>query len=368
MSTWEIVARLVAGIALIAANAIFVLTEFALTRARQLGKDKFSGSAALRKAWEMTEELEIYLTGCQLGISTTSVLLGVIAEPGVTQLIMPLGELVGLEGGTLRVTSVVLSIVVLNLVHKIWGEQAPTYFGVEAPVTAAKLGAPILYAWTKGLYPVVMAGDGIAKWTLRLFGVTVTRSWVDDDDRDEAGPQTSERRSRSSYGELRRVFNQMMIDHRIPPDRREEVIGALEIDLVPVRDVMIPFDQVVTLPVGATLDEVLAIVGASQKTRYPVEDDGNVVGVLYLPALFADHRKLLRGALSLRDVCVPPTWVDHEENVGALIDRLQDRQQEVALVHGDEGELVGMVTITDAFEYIAGDVFDPGDTLTGEAA
>ncbi|MEQ9323255.1 MAG: CNNM domain-containing protein, partial [Polyangiaceae bacterium] len=240
MGTLEIVARLVVGILLIVANAIFVLTEFALTRARQLGRGKFSGSAALRRAWKMTEELEIYLTGCQLGISTTSVLLGVIAEPGVTQLILPLGELIGLEGGTLRVTSVIVSIVLLNLVHKIWGEQAPTYFGVEAPVTAAKLGAPILYAWTRGLYPLVMAGDGIAKWTLRLFGVTVTRSWVHDGDADEATSQPLGRRSRSSYGELRKVFNQMMIEHRIPSDRRQEVIGALEIDLVPVRDVMVP--------------------------------------------------------------------------------------------------------------------------------
>lgn len=73
--------RLAAGVGLILANPFFVTTEFALPRQRQLSRKEMEGSGRLQRAWEMTEQWESYLTGCQLGIVVSSILLGVIAEP-----------------------------------------------------------------------------------------------------------------------------------------------------------------------------------------------------------------------------------------------------------------------------------------------
>jgi len=207
MTATELALRIAGGLALVAGNALFVLTEFALTRARHVGGDAFGDAPSLRRAWKMTEELEIYLTGCQLGISTMSVLLGVIAEPGVTALLRPAAGWLGLHGTALSVTSVVTSVALINLVHKVWGEQAPTYFGVEAPVKAARIGAPIVYVWTKVFYPLVLLGDGLAKATLRLFGVEVTRSWVNEEHPDPR--------------QLRRAVLDAMVEGQVPSDRRE---------------------------------------------------------------------------------------------------------------------------------------------------
>jgi CBS domain containing-hemolysin-like protein len=131
---------------------------------------------------------------------------------------------------------------------------------------------------------------------------------------------------------------------------------------------MVPIGDVVTLPAAADLAEVLKVIGETQKTRYPVVDGGDVVGMLYLPALFRNHEAVLEGRCDLTEVSVEPLWVEHSLNVGELIDWLQECRQEVALVRGDGGELVGMVTITDAFEYIAGEVEDPGDVDLEDAA
>jgi len=72
-----IILQLLGGVLLILANAFFVVTEFALTRTPQFDKEEFQEHSGLRRAWEMTGQLEIYLTGCQLGISSTSILLGI---------------------------------------------------------------------------------------------------------------------------------------------------------------------------------------------------------------------------------------------------------------------------------------------------
>jgi len=74
MNSLKITVRLVAGVALILTNGFFVAIEFALTRARQYSETEFvgDGSSRLRRAWEMTQDLELYLTTCQVAITASS--------------------------------------------------------------------------------------------------------------------------------------------------------------------------------------------------------------------------------------------------------------------------------------------------------
>ncbi|MEF8908298.1 MAG: CNNM domain-containing protein, partial [Haloarculaceae archaeon] len=91
MTPLEIAVRLVAGGLLILANGFFVAIEFALTRARQFTEAEFiDGDARLERAWEMTQELELYLTTCQVGITASSIAVGIVAEPALAALFEPL--------------------------------------------------------------------------------------------------------------------------------------------------------------------------------------------------------------------------------------------------------------------------------------
>jgi len=91
MDPLEIALRILGGIVLIGVNAYFVAIEFALTRLRQYPESEFD-TPGLELAWEMTNDLEFYLTTCQVWISATSIALGIIAEPGLAALIEPLFE------------------------------------------------------------------------------------------------------------------------------------------------------------------------------------------------------------------------------------------------------------------------------------
>jgi CBS domain containing-hemolysin-like protein len=73
MVTPATLGRLLAGVALLLGNGYFVTIEFAMTRIRQFDESDFRGVGGLERAWEMTERLEISLSGCQLGITVCSV-------------------------------------------------------------------------------------------------------------------------------------------------------------------------------------------------------------------------------------------------------------------------------------------------------
>jgi CBS domain containing-hemolysin-like protein len=86
LATWF---RLFGGVGLLLGNGFFVTTEFAMTRVRQFQEGEFlDHGRGLERAWNMTERLEIFLSGCQVGITICSVGLGVVAEPAVTAVIV----------------------------------------------------------------------------------------------------------------------------------------------------------------------------------------------------------------------------------------------------------------------------------------
>lgn len=355
----EITFRLIGGVLLLFSNAFFVATEFALTRLRQYSPDEFEDDPALVRAWEMTEELEIYLTGCQVGITFSSVLLGIVAEPALSELLAPALQLLGFEGGFTMGASVVMSVFLINLMHTVWAEQTPTYLGIEEAKMVAKHFAPIHYYWTKSAYPFIYLGDAVTKATLRLFGVEMGRSWVQNEAEVDSG---------STRVALRTKIAEILESGNVSEDRRQEVVNALEIDQVPVREIMVPREEIIYLSEQKSLSENLDLI-QSGKSRYPLMDetDSDFKGVIYTSEMLASVEELRSGAKTLRDLCRPSMVVPADLPVSDLIDQFQNEHQELALIT-ENGEVRGLATLTDALEAIVGSAEDPMDVENNKKA
>jgi IMP dehydrogenase len=148
----------------------------------------------------------------------------------------------------------------------------------------------------------------------------------------------------------------------ISDERREEVMNALAIGELSVAEVMVPREEVQALSTADPLAENLARIRDTPHVRMPlVEDDlESLVGIVYTPEVLARLEDLESGEAALADVAAPPMTVAVDATVSNVIDQFQANNQELALVL-DGGEVVGLVTTTDAFEAIAGDLRDPID-------
>jgi len=209
------------------------------------------------------------------------------------------------------------------------------------------------YWWTMLTYPFILLGDGIAKKTLSLFGVTISRSWT------EADGQGTEVGSRT---ELKRQMADLLRAQNVPAERRQEVMNAFAIGDRPIEDIMVPREDAVVLSTQRTLKENLDVAATHTHSRFPLVNGSldDVVGTIYAAALLREWDVLRAGDKQLKDLAAPPVVVPAETSISRLIDYLQEREQELALVN-DDGRIVGLITITDAFEAIAGDMKDPLD-------
>jgi CBS domain containing-hemolysin-like protein len=351
MITTEISLRLVAGVGLILANGFFVAIEFDLTRARQFTEQEFvaGGHTALQRAWEMTQNLELYLTTCQVGITASSIAVGIVAEPALAALFEPLfadTRLASVGGGA------VLAFLLINLVHLTHGEQTPTYLGVERSRTVCRYGATPLYWFHRLISPIITLGDGIAKWTLKLFGVEMTGAWLE-----------TETDVIESRADLRNRLDSLLDEGGLSEERHEEVMNALRIGEQPVREVMIPAEEIVALSTAVDPAENIDRMEAHPHTRYPLigETLSEFHGVVYVPIVTRHREAFADGTIDFTEIAAPPMTLSPDVDVSDAIDQFQTEQQELALVIED-GEVCGLVTVTDLLESVMGSIEDPIDT------
>src|SRR5829696_3602245 len=120
-----------AVLALIALNAFFVAAEFALVRARSdrleaLAADNVRGAAL---AGRVVEEIDEYLSACQLGITMTSIGIGFLGEVALASRLEPIfGGLV--SHGLAVAISVVLAYLLVTGAHITVGEQVPKIYAI----------------------------------------------------------------------------------------------------------------------------------------------------------------------------------------------------------------------------------------------
>jgi CBS domain containing-hemolysin-like protein len=175
----------------------------------------------LERAWEMTDQLEIYLTSCQVGITASSIAVGTVAESALAAIFAPVfGDMIlaSVGGGAL------LAFLIINLLHLTHGEQTPTYLGVERSKFVCRYGATPLYYFAKSISPLIKLGDGIAKWTLSLFGVEMTGAWLE-----------TETDAIETRGDLHRELSSTLAESGLSEERRQEVMNALVVGDVPIR-------------------------------------------------------------------------------------------------------------------------------------
>ncbi|WP_181691283.1 CNNM domain-containing protein [Natronomonas sp. LN261] len=349
MDGLEVSLRLAAGGVLILTNGFFVAIEFALTRVRQYPESEFD-TPGLRRAWEMTQDLEIYLTSCQVGISATSIAVGIVAEPALASLLDPMFEntvFVSIGAGG------IVAFLIINLLHLTHGEQTPTYLGVERTKLVARYGATPLYWFAKLLYPVIVIGDSVAKWTLRLFGIEMTGAWLDTEaDRVE------------SRAELRHRLGSLLDRGDLTAERKEEILNAFTVGDRPVSEVMTDREDVVFLSTTATVEDNLGRIGKSPHTRFPLIGDtpADFRGIVYVPTVVDRIDELRRGGVTFEEIATSPMTLRAETPISEAVDTFQEQHQELALVcETDDGTVVGLITATDALEAVMGEIEDPLD-------
>ena len=163
---------LLAVVLLILLNGFFVAAEFALVAVDRSRVDNLAeqGGRRARTAQGLLRHLSFHLSGAQLGITVTSLLIGILAEPAIATLLEPaLEPLVGETA--VRGVSLAVAIFLATIVQMVVGELVPKGLAIARPETTTFLLAPVVRVYGLVFGPAIRFLNGSANRTVRLLGV-----------------------------------------------------------------------------------------------------------------------------------------------------------------------------------------------------
>jgi len=344
-------------LSLIAVNAFFVATEYALlsvrrSRLQQLVRMGNSRAALVQKILAYPSRL---FSALQLGVTAASLLLGWLGEQ------MLAGDIRGLLDGRVRhltgplshgLATLIAFLLITGLLM-VLGELAPKTIGYERAERVAMIFALPLTVFMRVVRVPVVAMDRLASAVTRAVGVSASAGQADLHSLEEVELIVTGVRKRGLLAEEQEAMIRSIFDlHR-----------AL------VREIMVPRNQITSLPFSKDLRFLLDRIVKDQHSRVPVYEASpdHIIGVLYARDLLGvtfdrlSHHISLDEPLDLLSLLHPPMIVPETMPLIKVLDEARRRRAHLALVVDEFGTFVGLVTIEDVLEQIVGEIQDEYD-------
>ena len=158
---------------MILATAFFVGSEFAILKVRMSRIDQLisEGNKKAVRAKEVANDLDYYLSACQLGITITALILGALGEPTVEKILRPVFDYFALPDALATTLSYAIALGIVTFLHVVIGELAPKTLAIQYAERMTLLLAPPLYWFGKISSPFIRVLNGSARLFLKLFNV-----------------------------------------------------------------------------------------------------------------------------------------------------------------------------------------------------
>ncbi len=349
-STTAITIKLLAVLLLVAANGFFVAAEFALVgvRASRIETLANQGSRTAKRVMQLLQNLNAYLSACQLGITLASLALGWIGEPAIARLLE--GPLSGWSETARHIIAIGVAFVIITSLHIVLGEQAPKLMGLaRAEKVALAVALPMQLFYRIFSLPI-RALDWASARTVQLVGINATG--------EHASTYTEE--------ELRRLIDISRESGHLRAEERRLIHRVFEFSDTLVREAMVPRTEMAAIPNTSNLEEITRAFDQHRYSRLPVyrESFDDVCGFIHskdvMPYLLHPEK------FKLEDVLQPPLYVVDTARLEHVLRQMQKAKMHFGFVVDEHGGLEGIITLEDLLEEIVGEISDEHDEEVNE--
>jgi CBS domain containing-hemolysin-like protein len=338
-------------ILLVALNGFFVAAEFAIVkvRASQIELKAKEGHRMALLSKNILNNLNAYLSVCQLGITMASLALGWIGEDVVAEIILKLFNWLNfdLSAETAHNIALPVAFATITILHIVIGEQAPKTIAIQRPEsTTLWLAGPLnIFYWT--LRPFVWVLNGLSNFILKTIGVEPM-----------GGAEVH------SPEELRMMVEEGKKSGVIEARKYEIIRNAFDFAERTARQAMVPRTHVFGINKSAPVNQMVEKVIENGYSRVPVYDGtiDHIVGIIFTKDLL---QKLKVGAeFSIEDIIRPAHYIASNKKLIDIMRDFQKQHIQFAIVVDEFGGTEGVITMEDILEELVGEIQDEYDVET----
>lgn len=353
--------RLIGVLALVALNGFFAAAEFSLvavrlSRVRQLVA---KGELRARIVERLLGDLHRVVSGVQVGITVTSLAIGALGESTLATAFQQIWHTTQSTRAIFFVHTAALAtaFALLSAMHVVFGELVPKTVSLARAERVALLVA-LPFQWFLHTFRwAIDLLDGVSGIIVKALGVASPASHGAAHSTEELQIQIQQARERGL----------------LAPGEEKFIVSAIELGQVQVREIMVPRPDMHTLPVEATLDEVMRVFATSQRSRIPVYrgSGDHILGFVHIKDIvwiLLDRERRLEENLppppfDLRRVLREVLIVPETKPASELLQELRARHIGMAMVVDEFGSILGVVTLEDILEQVIGEIHDEFDVV-----
>ena len=353
--------RLIGVFALVALNGFFAAVEFSLvavrlSRVRQLVA---RGNAQARIVEVLLGDLHRVVSGVQVGITLTSLAIGALGETSLAALMQ---SLVPTQGDVRMIfiihgAAMALAFLCLSVLHVVLGELVPkTVSLARAERVALLVARPFQWFLSTFRWGIDLL-DGVSGAIVKALGVAAPTGHGVAHSTEELQIQIQQARERGLLAAGEEKF----------------ILSAIDLSQLQVREIMVSRPDMHTLPVEASLEEVMRVFATTQRSRIPVyrDTEDHVLGFVHIKDMIwvlLDRERRLDEKLPpppfdlrriLREILIVPETKPASE----LLQELRARHTGIAMVVDEFGSILGLVTTEDLIEQLVGEIHDEFDVV-----
>lgn len=339
-------------VAMLALNAFFVASEFAMVSARrdQVEPMALAGRPGAKYALRGIEDVSVQLAATQLGITACSLIIGAVGEPAIASLIeKPFVEF-GMPAGLVHPVALVIALLIVTFLHMVLGEMVPKNIAIARPPTTAAIIALPLHVFVVVMRPFIMLMNSTANFLVRAMFKATPKDEVD---------------SAFTSAQVQDFVAESGRQGLLDDDEIALLQGALTFERLTAADVTLPPDSLRTVSEAVTPAELESLCAETGFSRYPVLTDGQFVGYVHVKDIVdvpVEERDRPISAALIRE----PSRVRADEKLQSVMRGMQRDQAHFALVIPADGDIVddnggvhhyaGIIALEDVLEELVGEV------------
>ena len=328
----------IAMLALVCMSAFFSMSEtvFSTCNTVKLTLLAEKGKKSAQKALWITQHYDRTITTLLVGNNIVNTTLSIISVTFFADLMINSPNLVEF-----------VSVAAVTIIVLIFGEITPkTIAKIYADSLAVSLSYIIRFIEFL-LFPIVIIFTGYQK----LFHMKESE--------EDKEPQVNEQ-------ELQAILDDMEDEGAIESNEVEMINAVLSLNDREVKDIMTPRPDIIAISDDADIDDIKDLFFEAKFSRIPVyhDDKDNIVGILFERDFLTTYIK--RKNFRLKTILRPVKYVSASMKVDDLFHELQKSKMHMAVVSGEYGEVIGLVTMEDALEEMVGEIYDEHDETKEE--
>lgn len=336
---------IVVALLLVLLNGFFVAAEFGLVKLRQTRVKAIAKSHGWRGRIlaKVHQDLEAYLSACQLGITLASLGLGWVGEPAFANLLTPILTAVGIDNEQLiHGIAFFTAFFIISYLHIVVGELAPKSMAIRVSERVGLWTAPPLYVFYWAMYPAIWILNHSANWMLRKVNLDVAHGHD----------------SHYSAEELKVILRSSRAEKGFTQDEWRGLAQALDFRELEVADLMRPFQEAVILSESNPIEANLEKIAQHRYSRYPYLDaEGKIKGVVHLKDVFIALQKS-PSLESLEKLVRPALVVSPRMPAMEIFRRFRQGAPHFAIVSFENAHPLGYVTLDNLLGALVGEIRD----------